>query len=58
MTTHLFDDDNWPPDDLTDEDLEVLSHDLEEEPDLPEEEQEELPFADAEVDEEERNLQT
>ena len=55
MTTHLFDDDNWPPDDPTDEELEVLTHDLKEEPDLPEE-QEELPFADVEVDDEERNL--
>ena len=29
MNTHLFDDDNWPPDDPTDEELEALSHDLE-----------------------------
>ena len=55
MTTHLFDDDKWPPDDPADEELEALSHDLEEEPDLPEE-QDELPFADIEVDDEERNL--
>ena len=48
-------DDNWPPEDPTDEELEALSHDLEVEPeDLPEE----LPFADVEVDDEERNLQT
>ena len=57
MTTHLFDDDNWPPDDPTDEELEVLTHDLEEEPeDLPEE-PEQLSFANVEVDDEERNLQ-
>ena len=56
MNTHLFDDDNWPPDDPTDEELEALSHDLEEEPDLPEE-PDDLPFADVEVDDEERNLQ-
>ena len=58
MTTHPFDDDNWPPDDPTDEELEVLAHDLEEEPDDLPEELEELPFADVEVDDEERNLQT
>ena len=56
MTTHLFDDDHWPPDDPTYEELEALSHDLEEEPDLTEE-QDELPFADVEVNDEERNLQ-
>ena len=56
MTIHHFDDDNWPPDDPTDEELEALIHDLEEEPDLPEE-LEELPFADVEVNDEERNLQ-
>ena len=56
MTTHLFDDDHWPPDDPTYEELEALSHDLEEEPDLTEE-HDELPFADVEVDDEERNLQ-
>ena len=50
-------DDNWPPDDPTDEELEVLTHDLEVEPDLLEE-PEDLPFADVEVDDEERNLQT
>lgn len=58
MTTHLFDDDNWPPDNPTDEELEVLTHVLEEEPEDLLEEQEELPFADVEVDDEERNLQT
>lgn len=55
MTTHPLDD-HWPPDDPTYEELEVLTHDLEEELDLPEE-PEELPFADVEVDDEERNLQ-
>ena len=54
MTTHLADDDHLPPDDPTDEELEVLTHEMEEKPDLPEE-QEELPFAD--VDDEEMNLQ-
>ena len=51
MTTHPLDDDDWPPDDPTDEEQEVLSHDLEEEPaDFPEE-PEDLPFG--EVDDEE-----
>ena len=57
MTTHLFDDDHWPPDDPTDEELEVLSHDLEEEPEDFTEKPDELPFADVEVDDEESNLQ-
>ena len=57
MTIHHFDDDNWPPDDPSDEELEALIQDLEEEPaDLPEE-PDDLPFADVEVDDEERNLQ-
>jgi len=56
MTTHLFDDDNWPPDDPTDEELEALIEDLEAEPgDLPEE-PEERPFADVDAEEINREL--
>ena len=56
MTTHLFDDDNWPPDNPTDEELEALIEDLEAEPgDLPEE-PEELPFADVDAEEINREL--
>ena len=55
MTNYLFDDDHWHPDDPTDEELEALSHDLEEEPANLPEEPDELPFAD--VDDEEMNLQ-
>ena len=56
MTIHHFDDDNWPPDDPTDEELEALIHDLEEEPADLLVELEELNFVD--VDDEEINLQT
>ena len=54
MATDLFDDDHWPPDDPTDDELEALSHDLEEEPANLPEEPKDLPFVD--VDDEEMDL--
>ena len=51
MTTQPLDDDDWPPDDPTDEELEALIHDLEENPADFGAEPEDLPFG--EVDDEE-----